>query len=84
MLKQIEKLGKTLTRNEQKSINGGKLNANPEDPICACYQIIWGSDEPLIDALPDGPTGLTPSHDYSNGAIPIGYSAIIPTPECCK
>ncbi len=83
MLKQISSLGTVLNRNEQKLINGGKLDPNPPE-YCGCYNIIWGVQGPIIPSLPDGPQGLIQSYEYSDGAIAVGFSAIIPTPACCE
>lgn len=77
-MKNLKKLGQTLTKTELKSICGGKVHASGPPPIPAnmlhCYSITYfcndGIDSHFCEA-------------DDEGAHIVGFSAIIPTPAGC-
>ncbi|WP_298138449.1 hypothetical protein [Flavobacterium sp.] len=79
MKKSILNLGaQELTRNEQKSVNGGKFI--PRDEMCICAQVNWGTAQ---NPGENNGVGMTFSTTYTAGAIPVGFVYIQPTPACC-
>lgn len=73
MLKNILNLegAQKLTKNEQKSINGGIRI--PKEDVCSCYSVSWADPSDLNSI----------GSSYQDGFIPVGMVAVYPFPECC-
>lgn len=87
-MKNLKNIGQPLTKTEQKTINGGIRDPNPQQYV-VCYTITygyWSHPDRDDDNYHDSQTStfhLTTEFDPNINMFPVSFSSIIPPPQGC-